>query len=74
MHTEAYIEMRKKLTEREGWLNKEIKTFEKDKATLEKRLEKLEMPPPEPKKEVKRDRTRGKKSKKELEAEAEAEK
>lgn len=72
MHTEAYIEMRKKLTERESWFNKEIKTFEKDKASLEKRLEKLEMPPPEPKKEV-RDRTRGKKSKKELEAEAEAE-
>jgi len=75
MHTEAYIEMRKKLSDREGFFNKEIKSFEKDKAALEKRLEKLEQPPPEPKKEVvKRDRSKTKKTKKELEAEAEAEK
>jgi len=42
MHTEAYKEMRAKLTEREGFFNKEIKAFEKDKAAFEKRLEKLE--------------------------------
>jgi hypothetical protein len=75
INTEAYKEMRNKLTQREDFFNKEIKQFEKDKETFEKKLAKLEAPPPEPKKEPTEKKARGgkKKTKAEIQAEKEAE-
>ena len=46
IHKECYKDMDAKLTEREDFFNKEIAQFKKEQASLEKKLEKLEQPPP----------------------------
>lgn len=46
IHKECYKDMDAKLVEREEFFNKEIAQFKKEQASLEKKLEKLEAPPP----------------------------
>lgn len=46
IHKECYKDMDAKLNEREEFFNKEIVQFKKEQAGLEKKLEKLEVPPP----------------------------
>ena len=46
IHKECYKDMDAKLNEREDFFNKEINQFKKEQASLEKKLEKLEAPPP----------------------------
>ena len=72
IHEECYKEMVAKLTEREEFFNKEINGFKKEQASLEKKLEKLEVPKEEPKPVVvqpsqSKKKKAGKKTKKELE-------
>ena len=70
IHQEAYKQMKSKLTIREEFFNKEIASFKKEQWQLEKKLEKLDLPPEQPKKESVKAKDKGrKKTKKELEAE-----
>ena len=83
IHTECFKDMNQKLIEREEFFNKEITGFKKEQSNLEKKLEKLEVPPEPPKpppvvvatkKGKGKDDKKKKKTKKELEEEEAARK
>ena len=49
IHSKCYKKMRALLSEKEEFFNKEVASFKKEQGLLEKKLEKLEIPPEAPK-------------------------